>query len=122
MTRCPAYIPPPTLLTLVFKIVLVTGFLSLIAWIVIYTAYQPWWKDQIGRTLVIKTALIAGMFIPSILALFFHLNRSDSVAAGWIDVMLIGAVTPVMLWRIMVWRNIHQQALKTGPEPTSPGP
>lgn len=93
---------------LAFRIVLISGFISLVAWIAIYSAMAEWWKSAIGRTLVAKTVLIALMFIPSILALFFKLNRADSYIAGWVDVTLIGLVTPVMWWRTIVWLKISR--------------
>jgi hypothetical protein len=95
-----------SLIILALKIVLISGFCSLLAWVAVYTRLAAWWHNPIGRTLVTKTLLIAGMFIPSILGLFFHLSRQDSLIAGWVDVGLIGAVTPVMLWRIAVWLRL----------------
>ena len=80
-----------------------TGFCSLALWTVIYTALAPWWRNAIGRTLVAKTVLIALLFIPTTLSLFFSLNRLDSHIVGWIDMALIGLVSPVMWWRSAVW-------------------
>ena len=96
------------LLVLVLKIGLISGFLSLIGWIAVYTWLAPWWRNPVGRTLVSKTALIAALFVPSILSLFFDLNRSDSILVGWIDAALIWLVTPVMIWRIAVWLRLHK--------------
>jgi hypothetical protein len=95
-------------ITLALKIVLISGFVSLITWVAVYTRLAAWWRNPIGRTLVAKTLLIAGMFVPSILSLFFRLNRQDSLIAGWVDVGLIGAVTPVMLWRTIVWLHLDR--------------
>lgn len=95
-------------IVLAFKIGLIAGFASLTGWVVLYSVLAPWWRNPVGRTLVIKTLLIAGMFVPSILSLFFHLNRLDSWIAGWVDVALIGLVTPVMIWRSVVWVRLHR--------------
>ena len=91
------------------KIVCVTGFASLAAWVVQYTRYTHGaaWRDPLGRTLVIKTSLIALLLVPTALSLFLHFNRLTSYVAGWVDVILIGAITPVMVWRILTWRRIH---------------
>jgi hypothetical protein len=97
-----------TLLILVLKIGLITGFVSLTGWIAVYTWLAPWWRNPVGRTLVTKTALIAALFVPSILSLFFNLNRLDSVIVGWIDAGLIWLVTPVMIWRSAVWIKLHR--------------
>lgn len=95
-------------IVLALKIVLVSGFVSLVTWIAVYTRLARWWRNPIGRTLVAKTALIALLFIPTALSLFFHLSARDSRIAGWTDVVLIGLVTPVMWWRIRVWLRLHR--------------
>lgn len=94
-------------IVLLFRIVLVAGFVSLSAWIADYTRMAPWWDNPIGRTLVTKTALIAALLIPTSLSLFLNLNRLSSHIVAWVDIALIGLVTPVMLWRIVVFRKIH---------------
>lgn len=95
-------------LILALKVALISGFVSLVAWVVLYSFLAAWIRNPIGRTLVAKTALIAGLFIPSMLSLFFHLSSHDSYIAGWVDVALIGLVTPVMLWRSAVWWRLHK--------------
>lgn len=93
---------------LALRVVVVAAFVSLVAWIVVYTRLAPWWKNPIGQTLVVKTTLIALLLVPSALSLFFHFNRLTSHLAAWIDVGLIGLITPVMWWRIHVWRSFHK--------------
>lgn len=95
-------------LILALKVALISGFVSLVAWVVLYSVLADWFRNPIGRTLVAKTALVAGMFVPSILSLFFHLSGHDSYIAGWVDVTLIGLVTPVMWWRCLVWVRLHR--------------
>lgn len=96
-------------ITLLFKIVLVAGFVSITAWILDYSRMAPWWKNPIGRTLVIKAVLVAALLVPATLSLFFGLNRLTSYVVAWVDIALIGLVTPVMLWRIVVFRMIHKK-------------
>lgn len=95
-------------LTLAFKVALISGFCSLAGWVALYSFLAAWWRNPIGRTLVAKTALIALLFVPTALSLFFHLSRLDSYIAGWADAGLIGLVTPVMLWRSAVWWKLHR--------------
>ncbi len=91
-------------IVLLLKIGLVAGFASLSAWVAVYHALTRggWHRNPIGLTLVIEAALVAALFVPQILSLFFHLNRLDSHIAAWADVALIGLVTPVMVWRSVV--------------------
>jgi hypothetical protein len=93
---------------LAFKVALIAGFCSLAGWIVLYSLLADWLHNPIGRTLVAKTALIAALFIPTSLSLFFSLNRLDSRLVGWIDFGLIALVTPVMCWRCLVWVKLSR--------------
>jgi len=70
-----------------------------------------WWTDEIGRTLVIKTLLVAGLLVPTAMSLFFDFNRLTSHIAAWADVVLILAITPVMIWRSAVWLKIGRKRL-----------
>ena len=90
------------------RIGLIAAFTSLVAWIGVYTWLAPWWRNPIGRTLVAKTSLIALLLIPSILSIFFNLNRFTSTVAAWFDVALINLIAPVMVWRIVVWLRLHR--------------
>ena len=102
-------------IVLLLKIGLIAAFVSLVGWVAVYTHLAAWWRNAIGRTLVIKSLLIAGLLVPSMLALFFHLNRFDSRIAAWVDVALIGAIAPVMAWRSAVWVKEARKG-KAGPE------
>jgi len=95
-------------LVLALKVAVISGFISLAAWVALYSFLAAWWRNPIGRTLVAKTTLIALLFIPTAISLFFKLNRLDSYIAGWVDVALIGLVTPVMLWRSLVWWRLYK--------------
>ena len=104
-----------TALIIVFKAGLISGFVSLVGWVAVYTRLAKGWHDEIGRTLVVKTLLIAALMVPSALSLFLHLSRMDSLVAGWIDAGLIWLITPVMLWRTAVWiRNSKPRDLTGG--------
>ena len=94
-------------LILAFKIAVIAAFVSIAAFVAVYTRLAPWWRNPIGQTIVVKDAIIAVLLIPSILSLFLGLNRLTSEIAGWFDVTLIALITPVMCWRIVVWRRIR---------------
>ena len=97
------------LIILMLKIFCITGFLSLAGWVAQYSRYAAAWRNPIGRSLMAKTLLIAALLVPTTLSLFFSLNRFTSLVVGWVDVVLIGLITPVMWWRIGVWYRIHSK-------------
>lgn len=98
------------LLTSAFQVCLVSGLVAILAWVIQYSEYEDWknWRNQLGRTHLYFAALIAGLFVPTILSLFFHLNRLDSAIAGWVDVFLIFLVTPVFVSRIVLYARMHR--------------
>jgi len=100
---------------LLLKIGLIAGAISLFAWVAIYTWLTRGgaWRNPIGQTLIVKTLLIAALFVPQILSLFFHLNRLDSRITAWTDVTLIGLVTPIMTWRSLVWVRLSRRDRET---------
>ena len=99
------------MIILLLKVGLIAGFTSLVTWVAVYHVLTRggWRRNPVGRTLVVKSLLIAGLFVPQILSLFFSLNRFDSRMAAWTDVVLIGAVTPVMCWRTAVWIKLSRR-------------
>lgn len=115
-----------SLIILLLKVGLIAGSVSLFGWVALYTwlTRGAAWRNPIGRTLVIKTLLIAALFIPQILSLFFHLNRLDSHIAAWTDVALIGLVTPIMCWRSAVWVRLSRRGggARAGEQDAARGP
>lgn len=97
------------LIILLLRVVLISGAVSVAAFIGVYTALAPWWRDPVGRTIVIKDMLLALLLVPSILSLFFHFSRLSSRVAAWADLALFAAMAPVMLWRCVIWIRIHRK-------------
>ena len=96
---------------LLFKIVLVSGAVSVALFVAEYTwrTRGGCFRNDIGRTLVWKDLLLIACLLPSILSLFLHFNRLTSHIAAWVDVGLFGLLTPAMLWRIAVFERVHKQ-------------
>lgn len=97
------------LIILLFKIVLLAAVVSVLAFVVQYTLLAKWWKNDIGRTLVVKDILLILSLLPTVMSLFFHFNRVTSHVAAWTDVVMFGLLTPCMLWRIRVWQRVHSR-------------
>ena len=104
------------LILLCLKVTLVAGVLSVLAFVADYTRLAPWWKDEIGRTLVVKDILLILMLVPTILSLFFSFSRLTSYVAAWTDVSMFALLTPVMWWRILVWQRVHRRIAREASE------
>lgn len=96
------------LILLLFKISTISIILSIALFIGVYTRLAPWWKSPIGRTLVWKDALLAIVLIPTVISLFFKLNRMTSHLIAWFDIGDFFLITGVLLVRCRLWFNIHK--------------
>lgn len=97
------------LIILALRIVLIADVVSIAAFVVVYWRLAPWYRNAIGRTIVIKDLLLILILIPSIMSLFFSFNRLTSHIAAWVDIGLFALLAPVMLWRCAVWMHIYRQ-------------
>lgn len=79
------------------------------------------WRNEVGKTIVVKDLLLIAMLLPSILSLFLRFSRFTSHIAAWLDVVLFGLLTPVMLWRIVVWQRIHRDKAARAPQAQEDG-
>jgi hypothetical protein len=97
------------LIVLLFRVMLIVDETVIIAFIVQYTVLAPWWKNAIGRTIVIKDMLLALAFVPSLLSLFINFSRLTSRVAAWLDLAMFAGIAVAMAWRIVVWNRIQRQ-------------
>ena len=97
------------LLILLFRILLIACSVSAALFIAVYSFLASWWRDPIGRTIVILDALIGAAFVPSILSLFFNFNRLTSHIAAWFDAADFTAITFMLLHRSWLWTRLHKR-------------
>jgi hypothetical protein len=90
------------------KIGLISGFVTLAAWIAVYSRLARWWRNPVGRSLVYLAALNGLQMAVLALSLFLHFNRLTSLVAAWIYVVVTALSTPVMVSRTVVWIRMHK--------------
>ena len=96
------------LILLGFKVTLIAGEVATWLWIGVYTYLANWWRQNpIGATVVRFAIYIGVLYIPSILSLFFHLNRTTSLVAGWFDVAVFAVVAVELFRRVPLWIRLH---------------
>lgn len=94
-----------------FKVTEVASLVTIVAFVAYYTWLVPWWKNPIGRTIVVKDLALILVLLPSVLSIFFHFNRLTSYVAAWCDVGSFALVPVIMVWRIFVWRKLARLGL-----------
>jgi len=95
-------------IVLCFRVIDIAALVTIAAFIGYYTKVAAWWRNAVGRTIVLKDIALILVLIPSVLSLFLRFNRLTSHIAAWFDVASFGAVPVIMCWRIAVWRKIHK--------------
>lgn len=105
------------IIILLFKIVLLTNIAAILAFVGIYTKFAPWWKNVIGRSIVILDLLLGAAFIPSVISLFWSLNRLTSHIIAWIDIGIFALIAGAMATRCITWVRIHKK--EKSPEETT---
>lgn len=104
-----------SLILLLFKIVLIADLIALAAFTADYTRLAKWWRNPIGRTIVIKDLILGAALTPTALSLFWKFNRLTSRIAAWVDVALFALIAVVVAWRIVVFERIHRHEKDAGP-------
>ena len=103
-------------IVLAFKVVEIASVVTIAAFILCYSRWAPWFRNPIGRTIVLKDFALILVLLPSILSIFFSFNRLTSHIAAWFDVGSLALVPIIMIWRIFVFRKIHHDARRIGGE------
>jgi hypothetical protein len=73
-----------------------------------YSYLAPWWRNLIGKTIVLKDLALLLALTPITLSLFFTFNRFTSRLASAADLVSISSIGVIMLWRTAVWIRVHQ--------------
>lgn len=97
------------MIILLYRVVLISNVISILSFILYYSKKAPWWNNSIGRTIVAKDMLLLLASVPPVLSLFFSFNRLTSQVAAWVDLVFLGLIAPVMVWRILVFRKASKK-------------
>ena len=98
----------PALLIMLTKITLIADIVAIVIFIADYSRLVPWWRNPVGRTIVIKDILLLGVISTVVLSVFFQFSRFTSQVAAWIQIAELGAMAAVMLWRTIVFERIDR--------------
>ena len=91
-----------------FKADLIADETAVFLFVAVYTLLAPWWRNPLGRTLVMLDILIGLALLPSVLSLFWHFSRLTSFVAAWCDVATFAAIAIVLFLRIPLWIRMHR--------------
>lgn len=97
------------LILTLFKADLIADLVSVVLFTAVYSLLAPWWRNPIGRTLVIMDILVGVAVLPTVLSLFWSFNRLTSLISAWCDVGTFAAIAIVIIMRIPLWIKLHRK-------------
>ena len=78
------------------------AFWACLLWPAVTAAFWPWWQNQWGWNMVIKTEMIAAALLASALRMEFGVT--SRYALLWVTVLAITAIPLVLAWRTwIIW-------------------
>lgn len=96
-----------TLMT-VIKWSLLAMAIVLVACIVQYTLYQPWWKDPVGLTVVLLEAMMLIQILPQMYGDFFVKDTQGLIELAWSAIIIAEGVTLALGLRFVTWWRIQR--------------
>lgn len=99
----------PSLLILLTKIMLIADIVAIVVFVADYSRLAPWWRNPVGRTIVIKDLLLLGVISLVVLSVFFRFSRLTSLVASWIQIAELGGMAVVVLWRVVVFEQLDRR-------------
>ena len=106
------------------------AFWTCLLWPAVTATFWPWWRDQWGWNMVIKTEMIALALLAGVAHMEFGLPLGYPLL--WTEVVAVTAIPVVLAWRTwIIWRTQRDGALRdrqlhcyfeTGRPPGNRGP
>ena len=95
---------------LLYRIFLCTSLTGSLLWIADYSR-SGWWRNPVGKNLVTKTAIITLLLAISLVGSLVRLDPLALEILRWCDLVLLAAIGPVMVWRMVVFHWIAGEVI-----------
>lgn len=100
------------LINAMIKWTLLATVIVLVALIVQYSIYQPWWKDPIGRTIGGLEIILLAEALPQLFAQFFVHSTEETIEIAYIAVVIAMLVVVVLFIRFVTWAVERRKAVR----------
>ena len=78
-------------------------FYSTLAFVIAVSTFWPWWKSQLGWTIIAKSLALTGAVVPAMLVYWFGVKVP--VWLSWVSVIILWAIPPILAWRAyVIWK------------------
>jgi hypothetical protein len=90
--------------------VVMAAFAASVLFIVTYTALAPWWRSQIGRSLIVLDTGLALVLAPSVLHRLLGVTLTTSLGFAWYYLASLALVAGSTLWRTWIVARVQWKA------------
>ena len=78
-------------------------FYSSALFVAVVSLYFPWWRSQLGWTIIAKTLALAVAVFPAMLTYWLGVRVTGWLA--WVSVAALWTIPPILAWRaLVIWR------------------
>lgn len=86
-------------------------FYSALGFVAAVSFWWPWWKTQLGWSIVAKSLALALAVTPAMLTIWFGLEvYADAPWLQWVAIAALLAVPPILVWRAWVIWQLQRKA------------
>ena len=84
---------------IVIQVIFYSGFAAP----AVMATFWPWWRSELGWSIVAKTLALTLALLPAMLIYWFGFNTfTDSRAMQWFSICALAAVPVIVWWRVWV--------------------
>lgn len=81
-------------------------FYSSIAFVVAVSSFWPWWKSQLGWTIVAKSVALTVAVLPAMLGYWFDGQLPEWLT--WVTICALFSIPVILAWRVWVLWQIQR--------------
>ena len=86
-------------------------FYSAVGFVIAVSFFWPWWRSQLGWSIVAKSLALAAAVLPSMLVYWFGAGvYADVPWLAWVAIGALWLVPPILAWRVAVIWHAQRRA------------
>lgn len=81
-------------------------FYSALGFVIVVSVWWPWWKSQLGWSIIAKSLALAVAVLPAMITYWFGPGVYKEVPwLGWVAIAALWVIPPILAWRaVVIWQ------------------
>jgi hypothetical protein len=89
------------------------SFVVIIAFIIQYTLQAKWWRNPLGRSIVLESVAILLVLFPETLHFYLHISTATSTGFAWYSLVSFSMIPVIMLSRMVSFERLRRSFKRT---------